>query len=87
MKKFNKFVVCLVIFSLFLAGCTPKSKQDADKLTADVVDSTQEFSEKVVDGLGDILSSVKEDVGDIAGLIKDDLKENLGRASRCFVGR
>ena len=76
------FVLCVTI----LSGCTEKSKQDADKLTADIVDYTQnkvdQATESLSQGLQEGFDSIKEYVNDYAGDMSEKLVEDLTEAAK-----
>ena len=92
MKKHLKFFFVIAILVLTLTACTDKSKQDADKLTADIVDYAQkqvdntvdyfkenggDISEKIIEGLDDVAHAIKDEAEDLVGAVKDDFEGNV----------
>ena len=78
MKKCIKIFLIFAISILALTACTDKSKQDADKLTSDIVDYSQNKVDETTDKLSDAIQNAFNDA-------KDYVKENAGEISEKIV--
>lgn len=78
MKKCIKIFLIFAISILALTACTDKSKQDADKLTSDIVDYSQNKVDETTDKLSDTIQNAFNDA-------KDYVKENAGEISEKVV--
>ena len=78
MKKCIKIFLIFAISILALTACTDKAKQDADKLTSDIVDYSQNKVDETTDKLSDAIQNAFNDA-------KDYVKENAGEISEKIV--
>ena len=83
MKRNFRFLFAIVLFAIMLTACTDKAKQDADKLTNDIVDYAQtqvdnaasSASEKIQDAFDNAKEYLKEQAGVISEKVVDGLSE------------
>ncbi|MBR4344862.1 MAG: hypothetical protein IKP88_19520 [Lachnospiraceae bacterium] len=85
MKRYLKYLLLLTVCIAVLAGCTEKSKQDADKLTSDIVDYSQskvdEATESLSQGIQEYYDSTKEYIEEQAGDFSEKLVDGLRDAA------
>lgn len=86
MKKYIKLLLVFALSLLALTACTAKSKQDADKLTGDIVDYSsnkiEETTEKVSDAVQDAFNDAKEYVKENAGELSEKIIDGLTDIAR-----
>lgn len=71
MKKYLFFVICILSFCLCI-GCS--SKEEADKFTADAVDTINNY---ISDAAHDISQDVRNEFNEISDSVKNDITDSI----------